>query len=393
MDLIEIADVREWLSQFSEADIPIAISMLRSLNLVSHNAFSAGIENSIKTIVKKHGKAAVFPVKRALVKKVPGKDYRHLYQSADAIGYLLTNLERSMPRSISVEPTHASMKAEKVKHIVFIDDLIGTGKRVNSFWQEWANKSYKSWLSFRYCELYILSYAASRSGIEYLLNEIPYLKPENILTSISLPRVSPLANDEMKRICNYYGEKTAKSVVKFGYGNQMLNVIFQHACPNNAPSILWSPGKQWKALFPNRSIPASFHKVFGGTFPFKIADSLWDIHQPRLALEILDRLESGRIQRETVELLTVLGFLARGVGLIRIYECTLLEKSRVDEAILILKQVGLVTKNFEITSFGKEVLNRFKATDKRKYELVCDQLLYYPHQFKGLQRKSSEGPT
>lgn len=60
MDLIEIADVREWLSQFSEADIPIAISMLRSLNLVSHNAFSAGIENSIKTIVKKHGKAAVF---------------------------------------------------------------------------------------------------------------------------------------------------------------------------------------------------------------------------------------------------------------------------------------------------------------------------------------------
>jgi hypothetical protein len=36
----------------------------------------------------------------------------------------------------------------------------------------------------------------------------------------------------------------------YGYGDRLSLLVFSHKCPNNAPPILWSSGREWKPVFP-----------------------------------------------------------------------------------------------------------------------------------------------
>jgi RNA-directed DNA polymerase len=96
----------------------------------------------------------------------------------------------------------------------------------------------------------------------------------------------------------------------------MSPVVFEYRCPNSTPSILWdSSGPSWKALFPNRSIPAELHDCFHGVDKsVRHAEELWKSAQYRLALKLLDDQEAKGRSPDYQNLLTLLGMLARGVS-------------------------------------------------------------------------------
>jgi hypothetical protein len=69
--------------------------------------------------------------------------------SEGRVGHLLENLQRLNSRRFVVNPTIKQMKTQKIKHIVLVDDLIGSGTRLLNFWKQYnidTQGAVKSWI-------------------------------------------------------------------------------------------------------------------------------------------------------------------------------------------------------------------------------------------------------
>jgi hypothetical protein len=304
------------LAQFDKSDLPVAHALLRSLKLVSHSEFDHRITQSLFEISNSTGRRmAIFPVK-------PYKDpawcmeKRQHYGSAEKIGQMLTNLERLYPSKFQVAPTVKGMRSEKTRHVILADDIIGTGKRITDYCYNWLSKSVKSWCSYHRCDLWVVTYAGYSSSIKALTDRFNYLASDRFTLYLNLHGSAKRRSVEerIQELCRRYAKRTSKSGAALGFGELMTRVIFQHGCPNNAPAILWASGPRWTPLFPNRGIPEEFKGCFeaansGGT----AAELLWDSAQYGLALAILDRMNSGRLNPDDIKIIVALGLLARGV--------------------------------------------------------------------------------
>lgn len=382
-----------WVSQFEPDDLNAAATLIRSLRLVSFADFEAGIIESVRKICKETtGRVAVFPVD-----KNPAGTSR-IVSSAGKIGYILTSVERSNPKRVRVCPTVESMRSEKVKNIVLVDDLIGTGGRITKFWDRWASKSLKSWLSYKYCTLWVIAYAGHEDGIVRLLERITYLDREHIRLTLPLGDASLLHKRGIPELCDHYSKRTLRSRAARGVGGLLSHVIFQHGCPNNAPAILWSHGPNWRALFPNRAVPPELFSSFDDSDEeSRNAEILWSAGQYRLALELINSLHHQTKARSLRLLLTVLGLLARQVSVGRIPQLMTISADRINTAIDRLKKNGLVDANLKPTPFGFDVLERVRRGKRNDspFSVSSDHAarFYYPLNCFGVQRKSSNEPA
>jgi len=384
---------RQWLRQFRRDDFAAAEALLNSLRLVPFAEFEEAIAIAVRNICDKTaGRLAVFPVD----KDFDGTSRRP--SSAAKIGYTLTNLERVIPRRVRVQPSEESMRKEKVKHIVLVDDVFATGSRITRFWNRWATKTLKSWLSYHACELWIVAFAAHECGIERILDRVTYLDRQHIRTTLALPSVANYPNSAIYRVCDEYGKSTGKSGAARGVGGTMSPVIFQHGCPNNAPAILWASGKGWRGLFPDRGIPPELYPCFGdvddGT---RNAEILWDAGQYRLALEILNAAQYGKKSRNYQLLLAVLGLLARRMAVADLPQLMTVSAARIQTAIGRAQKWGLVDNASKLTPFGLDILARVRRSSRSDDVTVHATAYaidrYYPFQYFGVQRKSSNEPA
>lgn len=382
-----------WLGQFRKDDRPAAEALLNSLRLVPLAEFEESVGTAIGQICSEtDGRLAVFPIE----KDIDGTARRP--SSAGRIGYTLTNLERVNPRRVRVQPSEDSMLKEKVRHIVLVDDICATGGRVVKFWNRWATKTLKSWLSYHACELWIVAFAVHEGGVERVLKRITYLDRQHIRTTLALPSVAHYPNNAIYRLCDEYGGSTGKSGAARGVGGAMSPIIFQHGCPNNAPAILWAEGRGWRGLFPNRGIPPELYPCFGDTEEgTRNAEILWDAGQYRLALEIINAAQFGKKSRDYQLLLAILGLLARSVALASLPGVMTVSDARIQRALTRAKKWGLIDASAKLTSFGNDILARVRRSNRsddvtvHATEFAVDR--YYPFQYFGVQRKSSNEPA
>lgn len=281
---------RAWIKQFRAEHRTAADSFLDQLRLVPFVEFEETLTSLVDQICADvQGLVAVFPIDR----DVEGISRRP--SSAGLIGYLLTNLERVNPRRIRVMPSQESMRCDKVKHIVLVDDLCGSGRRIEDFWNHWATETLKSWLSYGVCKLWVVAFAVHENGVQRILNRITYLDRSRVRSALQMPAVAQYSSDTIYRLCDVYGKCTSKSRASRGFGGSMSPVIFQHGCPNNAPAILWASGRHWVPLFPSRGIPPALYGCFGDTEEgTRNAEILWNAGQYKLALEIINAAQFGR---------------------------------------------------------------------------------------------------
>jgi len=139
-DVKEIPLVKKWINQFDFVDRYSAELLLHSLKFVSFSEFERSILNEVESIVnsvQKQDKAcvALFPVSKNLIHNFnKEKEQKKENDSAGRIGHALKNLERKLGSRVEVSPRIKSMSNKKVRHIIFVDDFVGSGQRILDFW-------------------------------------------------------------------------------------------------------------------------------------------------------------------------------------------------------------------------------------------------------------------
>jgi hypothetical protein len=307
--LLETDRAQKWLEQFSDKDRTHAALLLESLHLVDRPTVESAIETTINNSIASSGTTAVFAV-RELDPEIPVDgivypspddtaippsirvDGRKVFVSKEVIrAHRAGELEprsyfpsdkTDRPPSVRVgtpvgsegplanfvrdickrfggtallnHPSLAEMKATKTRKIILIDDVIGSGRRINTFIDGFLkHKTIRSWLSYKLITIQVITYAGS-------IFQIERLKKHPIISNVDVTLQMPFGASEWNlpnreaigQICQEYARLTSSPNLPYGFGNAFTCLCFDYACPNTAPSILWAGSSKWMAMFDTR---------------------------------------------------------------------------------------------------------------------------------------------
>lgn len=387
---------------------------------MSAREFESGIEKSLIEIQNKSDTTiAVYPVIPRPPNGVSGYDLfaggiknadldraarevgrRRKYGSEDRVGHLISKLQDKYKRNngtsaIECIPTINQLKSQKIQHIVFIDDISGSGKRIAEFWKYCVPRSIKSLLSFKRIELWIVVYAITSKGRSKLQQAIPNFPLTTHLVSV-LPESDYryILDHELIDLANNYSKTIGMNSSALGYKGSGGLIVFEHGCPNNVPAIFWANTRNWKGVFPNGSIPTDLRPYFDDSGAIRSLESLWRSNQRKLALSLLEQIEQKKVTTDVSLMLVLLGLLLRGVKKSTIPRHLLLANDKYDQLIELAAQHCLYTKNNEqVTALGKLFIQRYRdkyGYSKKKQNVENDPVEYYPTQCEGNVRFSGK---
>lgn len=302
MNLSDTDEARAWLAQFEPSDQPFARLLLEGLVLVSRQDF----ERDLQTLILLEAKRALAPVVL-----VPIRETKHLesYYEPDTgehrrnakarllspdslpgseaiVAQIMTTLTRINSNLFVKAPADlSSIRKARCRSIFFVDDLIGSGNRVNEFFDVFnKHPTIKSWYSFRWIRFYVITYSVTEFGKQQVL-EREDRPPEKISYIRKCPTFdempwTPQQRKAIEDICIRYNPGKNSSFA-LGFKESKGMMIFEHSVPNNAPAILWKSGYDWKPLFPKAVLPSLAHLF--RLPPIDLEQKLNELGQPRLA--------------------------------------------------------------------------------------------------------------
>ena len=281
------------------------------------------------------------------------------------------------------------MRKSKVRHIVLLDDVVGSGERLRQFlWAFFSNKTIRSWVSGKQVSVSVVCYGFSESQRENLSKD---WRVDRIRYRQLLPAGSPLWNcdeqNEVKRICADYARLTKRKWWRYGFNDAFTFIAFEHKIPNTNPAILWARGKEWKPLFPLRP------RMINETWPSSIPES-------EMAASVL--LEAGNRPLGEIIRNGLLAGMERDV----LVALTLIRRSKRDSVWLERKlgwspqkvigvlafceQRGWYSQEMGITTSGRKELTRVKKLQKRRseHDILQENCYYFPVSLRGSRNHS-----
>ncbi len=283
-DIIENSNtIQNWLKQFDSEDINSAIELLLNLRFVSKEDFLSFISSKIEELYQDvQTPIALYSIrKNDLIKKEvlslwnadgslikrPGKSLG----SEDFVYSVINTLHRQQENLLD-HPDITELRVKKVKHIVFIDDNIGSGNRVKTFLESFfMNKAIRSWWNYGLIKIHILSYTRNKSSENEILKSIPGKNHNKIKIrkNKKVFFISWYVYDTKQP--NYFWGNSSEAIYKFcqkysgdykfGYKQIMSNLLFEFSVPNTLPGRLWCDKSKYKPLFPNNIIPNDIHNL------------------------------------------------------------------------------------------------------------------------------------
>lgn len=396
MTLDEFELGNEWLKQFPFVDREIGRQLLRSLRLVSHTQFETGVSDVLLQLIQEVGdeNVALFSVVEVpteedldkLPKRVAGS-------SADRVRNMNENLARIYGPRVQAHPTLRSMRAQRIRNVVLVEDFIGTGKRLATYLREVMEATVKSWISYKWTKLWIVSYGGLETGVRAVLRKGYGLTEDRVRLATAAQKPGQFFTPLMRDFCTRFAERTERAHIPLGFGKGAVGTIFEHSCPNNAPVVLWSKGRRYKALFPNRGIPVALKAAFSQEDVNRPSNVLWDASQYRLALAMLHEPNLERHKGSQWRLLLTLGLASRsGWDDNRIAGVLGIPIAVVQTQRFAAYRLGaLDVQTHELTPFGRGLLERIRAASskERKLRKRTQRSLaetYYPLSCAGLVR-------
>lgn len=417
--LSDMTLAQNWLAQFTTPeDRNKAKNLLNSLKYVSGREFEDAIASQLVNLqVKLNATIAVYPVISPPVDGIKGSDLftgnyldpdisdpnkkqkvadgkRLTYGSEDRVGHFLERICDSQRGSrqhskIECTPTLKTLKAQGIKHVVLVDDICGSGKRIVDFYKKVLPKSLKRQISLGQVSLWAIFYAVNSSGIHYLKKSIKYFKKYDNQVLIAFPELgSSIFNSmDIKSLCLKYSKKIYgddSNATGLGYKDSIGGVVFEHGCPNNLPDILWKNHKQWNAIFKNRAIPSELKRAFDPDSTAEIGEVLWSSGQNHLALSLYDAIDERRLSVDEHLLIAVLGLLMRQVTSESIAGKLMIEHARYQVLIREAYDKGLLEpqgsrNQIKVNAFGKALVDKFRTKKLKKISTssIDDQTKYY----------------
>lgn len=368
-------EIKTWLSQFDVGQQQVAKMLLHHLRFVSRDDFSSWLRRAVGQLpegmvhalysVRKLGDdqgvfwdAAGDPVVR------PGTSLG----SEDLVYSLISNLVRSSDGGLLDHPSLSTLKGQKVRSCILIDDSIGSGDRVSGFINAMLqHPTFLSWWSFGWVRVHVISFARPRGAEAKIIAKIrgsdhgkrKFRKSEKLeFTSeivYELGWYEARWGKEYKSIIDLCEKKTEISRWEcFGYGDVMANIVFHHSVPDNLPGMLWCSNEKWRGLMPDRAVPGW------------LLDLLTGKHS-------VTREESALVPDELLRLLTL---VKRGVRSTRSLAARLgVDHGYAIDLIAHATELGLLTPPVRLTAAG---LDRLIQASKSAMLPEWDRSLYIP---------------
>ncbi len=239
-----IAEIRDWLGRFSEADRPVAEKALDSIRLVSEVEVQKGYKEALESIpgwnsrrTKRSGKWVIAGFGGP---GESGADMLRKFREANRLsGQVHDYLFAAVADLANLELTGHDT-------VVFVDDFAGTGDQISGLWPVHAELAGGA-------RSFLILTAATIDAIERILD---FEALEEVLVSHVIPRSDNIFSqdcthftDEEKNILLPYC-KVADSKRPRGFGNCGLLFVLCHKTPNNSLPILYANKNSWRGLFP-----------------------------------------------------------------------------------------------------------------------------------------------
>ncbi len=138
------------------------------------------------------------------------------------------------------------VSANRTAALVFLDDFVGTGKKVTDFWNDVLSQHISPNQS-----MYLGVAVACRQGVEKIHAETPLrVIPVHIVQSRYFLETTNRFTAIEKALIAEYCEQVGNP--SLGVGKLGLMLAFVHGCPNNVLSILRGSKRQrqWKGILP-----------------------------------------------------------------------------------------------------------------------------------------------
>jgi len=226
------------MAQFDDNDLPLALKILQEIKYYSIENIRAMVHRLVG-LMYHHFR----PIRQNRILFVPiGQPYegssviaralRDELRSENRIRYM-ADLERLTPGTFDA--------------LVFVDDFSGTGKTLESWWDNVESIVLPRNVPFAIA-LLVLNYRA-RPLIEQFANVLCVDELDETCNAISQESDIFTAIEKV-RLCHYCRRTSCSEKYLLGYGECGLLVAFKHQCPNDSLPILWyTRENHWEGLF------------------------------------------------------------------------------------------------------------------------------------------------
>jgi len=374
--------IREWIAQFPDNDQLTAKSLLSRIRFISRDEFSKWLLAEFEQY-KGYQPCAIYAVRKfseeiesfwcddGSVQLRPAETQG----SEDLVSSIIANANKRNDNAFLDHSSLTELREKKVRHIILVDDSIGSGKRVSDFIRRMmSNRTFRSWWSYGFITIHILSYARTDQADKYILTHVAgsdhgkrkrrlsdklLFKSFNVYNALDLHTRWGNSHISILGLCDSIMK--IKKDRRRGFGEVMGNLVFYHSVPNNIPGILYSSRKNWSPLFPDRIIPRWMvnlldSKVSGDSEVLSGENKKMPI--PKDAGEVLYLIKSG---------------LRKKSSLANRLNCDL---GLVSQIIVNCISLGLLTEKLRLTKAGVNFV-----LDKRneKTMLIPNYDLYVPN--------------
>lgn len=402
----------QWLEFFkTKDDQRLAARFLDQLTRVSLREYETRIEAELIKLQKSLGTTiAVYPITTPLPEGIRFVDQfeggqpetaetpprqagkRVRYGSEHRLGHGLTKIDASQRKSsssslIEANPTVEHVKKSGIRHVVIVDDLGGSGKRITDYWKTFP-KRYKSLLSLRKMELWILLYAITPAAKKKIARVMPNFPMDHLITVLPVHDTREFITPEIKTLCTKYANAISSNTKPLGYKGATAMLVFEHGCPNNLPAIFHAKTPTWAGIFPNRTIPVELRPYFDEDSSERELEALWRANRVPLAIRLLDALERKE-PISAVERLTLIFIALRMKGMkeASIQSRLILDNATFEDVQKSAADLHLYDRRSrKVTPIGREFVSRYQerySRDKRKRVVGKSPFQYYPNQCEG----------
>ncbi|MCD9492636.1 hypothetical protein GLP30_17065 [Photobacterium phosphoreum] len=291
--LSNIPAVQPWLAQFLPQDRPTACKLLDELVVIPTDRVVSDLKIVVELILTQYKKAAIYPIRELLSDnesyfslsdntEPPTMQHAQATLGSEAlVSNLITRLNRTYQDKVVLEdillpngnlkasPSISTIKNKKIKTLIIIDDLIGSGDRTCDFLDAiYQHPTIKSWVSGKHLKINVVVFMATDKGKKKVEKWCKNGKKADLHVINSCPSFhSSIDSKEIFDLCNQYANRNER--LPLGYDKVAVRVIFGHSAPNNIPAILYRTAKKykpkstligvypasWTPLFPRRDVP------------------------------------------------------------------------------------------------------------------------------------------
>jgi hypothetical protein len=384
--LSETKAAKSWIAQFDETDRETAILILDSLIYVSNEELNNGLKEKLQEFINYHQKEyiALFAVKDVIEGNYWEANREQLLSSDIGSEAIISHFCRDISKTndfLLNHPSIETMRNKKCKHIIVVNDIVGSGDQTIKFCNWLYNHpTIKSWISLKYIDINVCSYAWAKIGHDNLkrnkiISELLIAQP------IESGRSFWSSEDWQKIIdvCNKYSAYTSRKSMPLGYKEVFTFIYFSHKCPNNSPAIIWAPhSKNWKSIFTTRPDFILDSKSFFLKF---------DIKKFLGYLNLTKSILLTSFNEETKIMVVILNFFSKKrYSIENISEMLGMPVTGVNKYVEKLFTMNLMDRNYKVTIMGKSLIRSARKTKIIRSELELKDEFYYPKQLRGTNR-------